>query len=90
MLVEVALLRKAHVASNDGAFEGLFACVDSKMIIEIMPLSEGHATCVEVALEYLQMARGLRVLELVDDVLVSLGHVLSVLEVRKLGFIHPF
>ena len=83
MFVQIALLSKAHDATS-GVFiwtlKWLFTCMDSQMIVKIMPFSENHITFFIVTFQYLEISRGLRIFKLKNSKVISLWHVLVVLK----------
>jgi hypothetical protein len=70
MLVQIAFLGESQVAVQLAlvrAYERPFLCVDSQVVIKVVPFSEVHGTTWEITLQDLQESLGLWVLELEDS-----------------------
>ena len=66
VLVQVGFLCEALVAALIGAIERPLACVHTQVVEEVVPLTEVHLAASVLAEEYLYVALGAWVFELVD------------------------
>ena len=83
VLVQVGFLCEALVAALIGALERPLACVHTQVVEEVVPLTEVHLAASVLAEEYLYVALGAWVFELVDREFSRRGDLLVDLDLAE-------